>query len=414
MLRSRAALGVAFLAVHLWIGLVGTVLIPTKAFWDLDLYRWWMWQGLHQGIWPVLDGDWVYPAGAVVPMLLPGLVDTWDTRTYAVAWTVLITALNALAAWTLLRVAGHRAVTGVWWWLGFIVLLGPVAVGRLDAVVAPLVVTALALALRHPAVASALLTFGAWVKVAPGALLLPLVMIVRRPWRTLVLPAASVCVVIAGIVAAGGGLSHLFSFLGEQGERGLQLESVAATAWVLRGLVDDGVRIWMNDDIITWEIAGPGTATMSGLLGYALPVALAAATGLLFWVRRRAGDQLDHAAFLARSALLIALVLIVANKVGSPQFIGWLAGPVVVGLARPGRESLRSWRVIAVLVLVIAALTQGVFPLAYDAITAGAFGASLLLVARNLLLVVTLVLVTRSLWRMGRSDRVDALSPAAA
>ena len=405
----------AFVAVHLWIGLVGTVLIPTKAFWDIDLYRWWMWQGLHQGTWPVLDGDWVYPAGAILPMLLPGLVDTWDTRTYAVAWTVLITVLNAVAAWTLLRFSLRRSgigpVLGVWWWLGFILLLGPVSIGRLDAVVAPVVVTALALALRHPAVASALLTFGAWIKVAPGALLLPLVMIVRHPWRRLVLPAASVCVVIAGIVAAGGGLSHLFSFLGEQGERGLQLESVAATAWVLRGLVDDGVRIWMNDEIITWEITGPGTATMAGLLGLALPIAVAATAGLLLWVRLRAGDRLDHAAFLARGALLIALVLIVTNKVGSPQFIGWLAGPVVVGLARPGREPVGNWRVTAVLVLLIAGLTQWVFPIAYDAITAGTVGASLLLVVRNILLVVTLVLVVRDLIRMvsGRSaDRSAA------
>lgn len=415
-LRSRSALVAAFAAVHLWIGVVGTVLIPARAFWDVDLYRWWMWQGLHQGTWPVLDGDWVYPAGAIVPMLLPGLVDTWDTRAYAIAWTVLITALNALAAWTLLRVTrsasrtGTGPVLGVWWWLAFILLLGPVAIGRLDAVVTPIVVTALALALRHPAVASALLTFGAWVKVAPGALLLPLVMIARRAWRTVVLPAAAVCVLVAGLVTAGGGLSHLFSFLGEQGERGLQLESVAATGWVLRGLIDDGIRIWMNDEIITWEITGPGTATMAAALGLALPVALAAASGLLLWVRLRAGDRLDHAAFLARGALLIALVLIVANKVGSPQFIGWLAGPVVVGLARPGRESARAWRPVAVLVLAIAGLTQWVFPIAYDPITAGVVGPTLLLVARNVLLVVTLAVVARDLWRTGVSGRPAARS----
>jgi hypothetical protein len=407
VLRSRGALVAAFLAVHLWIGLLGTVIIPTRAFWDVDLYRWWMWQGLHQGTWPVFSGDWVYPAGAILPMLLPGLVDTWDTRTYAVAWTVLITLLNAVAAWTLLRVTGRRAMLGIWWWLGFILLLGPVAVGRLDAVVAPVVVTALALALRRPAVASALLTAGAWIKVAPGALLLPLVMIVRRPWRQLVLPAAAVCVVVAGIVAAGGGLPHLFSFLGEQGDRGLQLESVSATAWVLRGLVDGGVRIWMNDAIITWEIVGPGTPAMAAVLGVLLPLALAAAAGLLLWVRVRAGDRLDHAAFLARGALLIALVLIVANKVGSPQFIGWLAGPVVVGLARPGRETVRAWRTVAVLVLVIAALTQWVFPIAYDAITAGLVGPSLLLVTRNVLLVVTLVVVVRDLCRMATGRSAD-------
>ncbi|HEY0187637.1 MAG TPA: glycosyltransferase 87 family protein [Cellulomonas sp.] len=420
----------AFALVHGWIALVGTVLMPTQAFWDVDLYRWWMWQGLNQGTWPVLDSDWVYPAAAVLPMLLPALVDSVGTQAYALAWTALITALNATAIAVLLRatrpgepgatpapavepeggranrarlraVLPHDPATGAWWWLAFIALLGPVAIGRLDAVVAPVVVISLAVALRRPAVAAALLTLGAWIKVAPGALLLPLLLVVRRPWRSLVLPAAAVCVVVAGIVVAGGGADHLLSFLFEQGDRGLQLESVGATAWVLRGLVDPSVTIWMNSDITSWEITGTGTETMAAVLGYALPMALAAATGLLLIVRLRAGSLLDVPAFLARGALLIAVLLIVANKVGSPQFIGWLAGPLVVGLARPGARGLRPWLLPGGLVLVIAALTQLVFPLTYSGITAGMVGPSLLLVARNVLLVVLLVVVVRDLVRDG-------------
>lgn len=408
--------------MHGWIATVGTVLIPARAFWDLDLYRWWMWQGLHQGVWPVLDGDWVYPAGAVLPMLLPALVDAVGTQPYAVAWSVLVTALNAAAVAVLLRSAGRRPGTGVrgevvrpahdpavgaWWWLAFVLLLGPVAVGRLDAVVAPVVVVALTVALRRPAVAAALLTAGAWIKVAPGALLLPLVLVLRRPWRDLVLPAAAVCAVVAGVVAAGGGLGHLTSFLTEQGERGLQVESVAATPFVLAGLAGgiggEPVRVVLNDAITTWEIAGPGTAAVAGALGLVLPVALAAVTALLTWVRVRAGERLDTAGFLARGALLVALTLILANKVGSPQFVGWLAGPVVVGLARPGAAGPRSWRVPAALVLLVAALTQVVFPIAYDGITLQQAGPSLVLVLRNLLLVVLVVLVARDLVRTGRA-----------
>ncbi|WP_239068571.1 hypothetical protein [Cellulomonas pakistanensis] len=409
--------------MHGWIAYVGTVLIPAEAFWDLDLYRWWMWQGLHQGVWPVLDGDWVYPAGAVVPMLLPALVDAVGTQPYALAWSVLITLLDAAAVVVLLRFAGRPArdcvvrgevvppardpAVGAWWWLAFVLLLGPVAVGRLDAVVAPVVVVALAVALRHPAAASALLTSGAWVKVAPGALLLPLVLVLRRPSRDLVLPAAAVCVVVAGVVAASGGLAHLTSFLTEQGERGLQVESVAATPFVLAGLLGgiggEPVRVVLNQEITTWEIAGPGTTAVAGALGLALPVALAAVTGLLAWVRLRAGDRLDTAGFLARGALLVAVTLILANKVGSPQFVGWLAGPVAVGLARPGAGGARSWRAPAALVLVIAVLTQIVFPLAYDGVTLQHAGPSLVLVLRNVLLVALVVLVARDLVRAGRA-----------
>lgn len=442
LLRSRAALWTAFVAVHAWIGYVGTVLIPTKAFWDVDLYRWWMWQGLHEGVWPVLSGDWVYPAGAVLPMLAPALVvDAVDTRAYAVAWTVLVAGANAAAVGVLLRGAraaavparttddgrgavrgvvvgppGHDPAVGAWWWLAFVLLLGPVAVGRLDAVVAPVVVAALTLALRRPAVASALLTAGAWIKVAPGALLLPLVLVVRRPWRDLVLPAALVCVAVAAAVTAGGGAAHLTSFLTEQGDRGLQVEAVAATPWVLAGLGSPDVRVVLNQAITTWEITGPGTAAVAGALGVLLPLALAAVTALLTWVRLRAGDRLDTAGFLARGALLVAVTLIVANKVGSPQFVGWLAGPVVVGLARPGAAGLRAWRLPAVLVLVVAALTQWVFPVTYDGITAQQAGPSLLLVLRNVLLVVLAVVVARDVVRTGRAPATttDRLSAPAA
>jgi hypothetical protein len=63
---------------------------------------------------------------------------------------------------------------------------------------------------------------------------------------------------------------------------------------------------------------------------------------------------------------------------------------VVVGLARPGAGGVRSWRLPAALVLVIAALTQVVFPIAYDGITAQQAGPSLVLVLRNVLLLALL------------------------
>ncbi|GHS88463.1 hypothetical protein AGMMS50218_12360 [Actinomycetota bacterium] len=426
LLRSRPALWTTFVLVHGWITVVGTQLMPTESFWDVDLYRYWMWQGLHTGTWPVLDGTWVYPAGAIVPMLLPALVSTVSTEAYALAWCALITALNAGAVLVLLRVrplrrtpdrgtgsahagAGPFVVpaddpaVGAWWWLAFLVLLGPVSVGRLDAVVAPVSVAALALAMRRPRVSAALLTAGAWIKVAPGALLLPLVLAVRRPWRDLVVPAAAVCVVVAAAVAAGGGLGNLTSFLSEQGERGLQIESVGATPWLVVGLFSTRIDRYLNSGITTWEISGPGSQAMAQALGVAMVLAVAAAAVLLWWVRRRAGRALAAASFVVWGALLCATVLIVFNKVGSPQFIGWLAPPVVVGLALRGP----GWRTPAMLVLVIAALTQIVFPIGYDGVLGGAPVVTAVLATRNVLLVALLVLTTRRLLALPPTDTPD-------
>lgn len=424
MLRSLTAVWVAFLAVHAWLAYVGVVLIPQKAFWDLELYRYWMWLGVHEGQWPVLSGDWVYPVGAIGPMLAAAATGQWTGPEYAVTWSVLVTALDAAALGVLLhaprlaRPAGTggrrphepRTTTGAWWWIGFLALLGPIAMGRLDAVVAPLVVVALAVTLRHPRVSSVLLTVAAWIKVAPGALLLAVVVAVRRPWRDVVLPAAVVSVVVVGAVLALGGGAHVASFLGEQEDRGLQIEAVGATPWVLVGVFSDTVRRHLNEPIVTWEVSGPGTAGAADALGALFFVGLAACAALLWWRRRHLGDRFWEDAvaqreLVVRGALLLVLATIVFNKVGSPQYVGWLAPPVAVALAL----RLPGWRTTAWTVAGVAAATQVVFPWGYDQILGGGLLVTAVLAARNVALVVLLVTTARALLRPPAHD----LPPAA-
>ncbi len=414
LLRSRTALWTAFAVVHGWLSYLGVVVMPERAFWDVDLYRYWAALALDHGRWPVLDDPWVYPAGALVPVVVPGLTGARTTAGYSLAWCVLVTVLDAVAVAVLLRAqrrgpgprhvpavaglpGGQRAPgprevpAGAWWWLAFLTLLGPVAMGRLDAVLAPLTVVALVLAGRRPRLAAVLLTAGAWVKVAPGAVLLPLLATARRPVRSVVLPAAVVCAVVVTAVAAGGGLARIAGFVTEQARRGLQVESVPATPWVLRGLVDDRVRIAFDTELVTWEIAGPGTAVTATVLGWALPVAVA---GLAVVVLRSRADPVD---VLLWGALAALTLLIVVNKVGSPQFVGWLAPPVVAALTvardRPG------WTWPAGGVLVVAGLTQLVFPLGADGVVTGDPWATAALVARNVGLVALLAVAVRRLSR---------------
>ncbi|WP_236121928.1 glycosyltransferase 87 family protein [Cellulomonas palmilytica] len=380
---------------------------PVETFWDLDLYRWWMWLGVNEGVWPVLDEPWVYPAGAIVPMFVAALGGTGYGTAFPLTWSLLVTALNAAGLVALLhapRVVGHRRIerttTGAWWWVAFTALLGPVAMGRLDAVVAPVVILALLVALRHPRLASVLLTVGAWVKAAPGALLLALVVVVRRPWREVVLPAALVCAGVVALVLAGGGREHLLSFLSEQGERGLQIEAVGATPWMLASLVSSDLTVELNAELVTWEVRGPGAQGVSDTLGVLFVLGLAAAGGFLWWCARRLGprlwsDDTARAQLLLRGALLVATLLIVLNKVGSPQYVGWVAPPVAaaLGLRLPG------WRRTAWLVAGIAGATQLVFPWVYTQITYGDLAATALLAARNVALVVLAVVTVVALVR---------------
>lgn len=382
---SDRALWVAFGAAHAWLTFVGVVLIPSRAFYDVDLYRYWVALGRAGEGWPVFDGDWVYPVGALLPMLIPAAVSVTSPVAYALGWCALVTVLDAIAVLALVRrgrepgrTAGQHA--GAWWWLAFLVLLGPVAMGRIDAILAPIVVVALLEAAARPRLATALITLGAWIKVAPGVVILPLLVIARRPVRDVVAPAALVTAGFVGVVAAGGGIAHLASFLFTQDTRGLQVEAVAASPWTLAALVRDDVVIALNRELITWEITGPGTVATARALDVLLPLAVAAVAALLWRSRARPVDV------LVWGSLALATVLIVVNKVGSPQYVGWLAPPIAVALASRGANgsvSQAALRRLALAVLAIAAATQIIFPLAYQRVLASDPLLTGLLVARN-------------------------------
>lgn len=414
MTRRRVALATGFLVTHVWLAWLGVVVVPAEAFWDVDLYRWWAGSGLTSGTWPVLDGPWVYPVGALVPMLLPALVTTASTPGYAVAWCVLVAALDAVAVAVVLRSA-PRAEAAVWWWLAFLALLGPVAIGRLDGVVTPIMLVALVLGLGRPRVAAALLAVGAWVKVGPGALLLPLAAAARRPMRDVVVPAAVLSAAVLAVVGLTGGLPHVLSFLSTQGGRGLQVESVTATPWVIAAAAGDDAQVVLNEALVTYEVQGPGTSAAATTLDALLPLAVAAVGAMLLLARRRG----RAAAAFVPAALVLVLVLVVVNKVGSPQFVAWLAAPVVALLSLRGHTGTggvdiartRTTLALAGLALVVAGLTQVVFPWSYLEVLGGEMRPALVLAVRNLLLVTSTVLAVSLLVRAVRPTRTPVGEP---
>lgn len=405
---ALVALG-ALLAVHVWLFLAGMYLAPGIGFNDLDWYGRWVRSGLDGQGWPVLDEPWVYPFLALVPMIVPAAV---PPSGYMVAWCAMVSALDLAAATLLLRRRG--GVPAVWCWSIFLLLLGPVAIARLDAVVVPLVVVALLCALDRPALASALLTASAWIKVAPAAVLLPLVSLSRRPWARVVLPAAAVSVAVLMSALALGGGTRSFSFLAEQGHRGLQIEAPAGTPWLIDALISDRSAPWPDSELNTWEIVGPGTRATGNLLGALLPLALLALAAGLLHRRVRRGASLwsdrDHRAeLLSRGTLLAVLVTLVFNKVGSPQFISWLAPPLIVATAL----RLPRWRIASLATFAVAASTQAFFPWFYDGIPAGSTWPTIFLATRNVLLVALTVLTLIQLVR-ARPIRLGGAQPTPA
>lgn len=405
LLGGRVWLWLAFAVVHLALTVVGVGLIREGVFYDVELYRFWVRDGLDHGWWPVLDAAWVYPIGALAPMLA---VAPWagSPVAYALAWAALVTALDALALAVLLRTQ-RRGEVGAWWWLGATLALGPVTLGRLDGLIAPLTVMALAVASTRPRVATVLLTAGAWIKVAPGAIVLALASTARRAVRDVLLPAAAASAVVVALALALGSGSRVLGFLVEQGTRGLQVEAVGATPYSLARLVDPQIAAYLNHDLNTFEIAGPGSGAVATALDVLLLLAVAAIVGLAWRAARRGIDVAGDAAAtdgairsveaLLLATLALELALIVFNKVGSPQYLAWLLPPIAVALARSGWAG--AWRTPAVVVLVACGLTQWMFPWDYIAFLTAWPPIVVVAAARNVLLVALLGWTVARLWR---------------
>ncbi|QIS40146.1 DUF2029 domain-containing protein [Clavibacter capsici] len=349
----------AFALCHLWLitlNLIG----PTSALGDVTgIYRTWMQQGMAGGGWVGVDLPWVYPILAAVPMLLSL---AGGTVFFGTVWLALITLLDAAAFALLLRIRRGRGQAPAAWWLGFLVALGPISLGRIDAVTVPLALAGLLVLATRPALASALLTVGAWVKVWPAALLLTAVIARRGLARGTVVATAlgTTAVVVAGSLALGSG-ANVLGFVGQQTGRGLQVESTAALYHLWRIVAgDDRYRVYDDLGIITFQVAGPGVDAVAAAL---TPIMVGVVLVITLLGIRAHHRGASPAALIGPLSLALVAALIVTNKVGSPQYVSWFAVPIIVMLVHDRHSP--GTALVARLGLVVAALTQLVYPYAY-------------------------------------------------
>ncbi|TFD31160.1 glycosyltransferase family 87 protein [Cryobacterium cryoconiti] len=337
----------------------------------------------------------VYPLLALLPILTalafgPGL--------YSVTWLGLVTLLNAGAFALLLeRGRSRRALLAAAWWLVFLLMLGPVALARIDAVTVPLAIVALLLMRTRPVWATVLLTLATWVKIWPVALIGALFVVSRRRWRVAVAAAVTSLGILIAALALGSGL-NVFSFVSEQTNRGIQIESPVAAGWMWQAALRvPGTYIYYDQQILTFQVIGPGT---NAAIAAMTPLLLLGVAAVLALAGFRIRSGADPVSLFPPLVLALVLTLIVVNKVGSPQFTAWLAAPVILGLLVHGR----AWRFPAVLVLVIAGLTQLVYPHLYDLLLVADPAMVLVLTVRNALEV---VLLGWAVWQIQSPPTLD-------
>jgi hypothetical protein len=406
---AQPVLWVAFAAVHVWLGWVGLT-HANLPFGDVtNVYLPWVEQSLD-GYRLGIDGPWVYPVLAFVPMLAslvlgPGL--------YGVGWMIMVTLADA-AVFAYLVTHPRRGAAGrstrlaaAWWWLAFLLLLGPVAVGRIDIFTVDLVIAGLLVVSTRPALAGVLLALATWVKVWPAAIVAAVVLAVRRRIRVATAALVTLVGVAAGALIAGAGW-NAFSFITEQTGRGLQVEAPVSSIWLWAARLGNGSRVYYDFDILTFQVTGPGSDAAAALMTPLLVVAVAAVLVLAFLVVRSGATA---TAVLPPLALALVMALIVFNKVGSPQFMVWLSAPIILGVVTQGRRFF----VPAVAAFVMAGLTQIIYPIGYDWLLGLDPVLLTVLTVRNLLSVAMLALAVVMLWRARRPRRTVATGvPAAA
>ncbi|WJZ07170.1 Mannosyltransferase (PIG-V) [Corynebacterium glaucum] len=331
-----------------------------------------------------------YPVPLLVPLTWIYALGPSTQPEFGRAFVYLVLIIDGLITAFLIHFRNPRAnaaeshtrrLCAVGFWILFGLSAGPSMYMRLDIFPAVLVGGALALMAQHPRSASALLGLATSLKLWPGILAAGLVgrWSDRASWYRLASFAAAL-LGMAGLVAVINGPERLISPLGYQGDRGLQIESIAATPLIINGYQHPDHYYVGLAVSKSYEIEGPGVdaALTFASIGTAVTLLLAVA-----WACYRLFAGRWSARSTAHFSIAILLLLLATNKVFSPQYMVWLGPAVAVTLLQPwttrrGEElngtpaqryrSVRGMYLIAAAVIVAMGLTTYVYPFAYDEI----------------------------------------------
>ena len=349
---------------------------------------------------PASDALVEYPAPVVWFFQLIKLFSANNAQLFVGVFVLTMFALDALMTVALYR----RARLAALFWAVFIFNVGSLIWFRMDLIPTVAVTLALVWLARRPFASGAAIAVGAATKLWPALLVVPLLGRNRK-----VRQRGFGFVVVGGMLGLASllfmGWNRSVSPMTWQSDRGLQIESIAATWPMIQHSTEGGggYRLWLSN-YNAWEIVGPsvmGWMRFSDLL-MVLVFLLTAVIGWLVVLggvglpgHTRAQADDPRSADVRSQAMITAVVAIVcammvANKTFSPQYMIWLSGPLamLVSMRQP-RPDLRHSMCLGLLGLGVAALTQQIFPLNYGALLThpGDPATTALLVIRNLTMV---------------------------
>ena len=329
-----------------------------------------------------------YPAVGVWPLWFIERFNFGESTGFVVAFIIACVLIDA-AFLALL----HKHRRAAYFWIAFGAAMAFVLYLRLDIFQGVLVALAAWFMATRPRISAAILGVAAMMKLWPAILAAGLVDRFNKlaTWVRIGIFAIT-CVALSVAVALFSGVDRLTSPFSYQQVRGLQIESLFATPFMVLSAVMPGT--WTVDyaSSKSFEVTGPGVTVAASLAGWAmLAVFILAFAWALWHFLRRPWTAQSTVAWM----LLIVLLLIASNKVFSPQYLLWVGPLVAILLARDSAN--RSVRSVAKVLVVMAVLSTVVYPICYDMLTDAPTNLvmALVLTARNALLIAAIVLAAR-------------------
>ena len=366
------------------------VLIPLGLMWypggtllTDDVHLYWSWsQVILSGHYPIADPMWQYPplAGFVFAL---GANITSDPKIGFMLLALLADAV--IFGWLLRRGRQIGRLGGAWTYALAGIAIGPVLLTRFDVFPTLFAVAGLML-LNRPIRSGVMFGFGALLKVWPAFLVIA--------HRRRALPK-----VVAGLIATAVAVSMLLiswgpnagSFLSEQGQRGLQIESVGGAPYVLANFFGYDLNTIFRYGSLEINAAGAGAiASFVALAGFVL----------LAWLGyARLRGRLDRVP-AGDIALAIVLISIATSRVFSPQYMIWVGGIGAFAML----SSRTRMRPVMWLVFLTAIFGQLVYPIFYGSMVDGTWQGVLFQITRIVLLVTATVWATVNVLRPSRYD----------
>ena len=362
-------------------------------------YSSWVTTSLQNGYILGINEPWVYPYIANIPVWLANVV--WPAD-YMTGWFIVCVNVNMLLIAYLLgwgkQMDRYKAA---WFFIGCVFLCGPVALGRLEVFsLALTVLAAISFIKGRESTSMQFFSLATWIKVSPVAGIFTGFVVSDRRFRfVLHMAIGTAILLLIGLLL--GGNQNMFSFIGMQSGRGIQVESTIAIFWLLQILFKiPGADVVYDQAILTFQVTGFGVTEVASLMTLVQFGALAITIFLGFRAKRRGVDANTLFAWMFLTATLDLLVF---NKVGSPQYQLWVIGAAVFGVL----AGTAKWKFVSVATIITSGISWLIFPIFYGSLLDGETMGVTLLILRNLGVVAILVYANIQLTKLGNKAKTE-------